>query len=488
MARCQDHGGRQPLRRNNVRAYASAFVVIWLAVGALPTLASASERPPNVLMIWVDDLRPEMTPYGVAGLETPALDRLAARSLRFDRAYCNVPVCGASRASVMTGLRATPTRFVDYDTRVDVDTPDAVTLQQLLRTSGYHTAFFGKILHFSDDAADGWEEGADYYDWPGYTTVESQKIYRERQASAGWRTNGPAWEVADVNDDDLSDGRIANAACEAIGRLANQDRPFFIAAGFFKPHLPFVAPKRYWKPYTADTNRLPANFRTRPDAPTVAFSNWGELRSYHGMPAEGPVDASTAAQLVAAYHACVSYADAQIGRILDRLDESGVGDQTIIVLLGDHGWNLGDHGMWCKHCCFETSMRTPLFVSAPALSGFRPGVATRAITEFVDIYPSLCELADIEAPAGLQGTSFASVLRDPTASHRDSAIGRFKAGDTIRNDRYRYSLYRSGERVLGEMLYDHHEDPHEDTNLADDDQHLEVLRELREQLAASFAE
>lgn len=449
--------------------------------------ASLADRP-NVLMIWVDDLRPEIGAYGVDRVTTPGLNRLARRSVRFDRAYCNVPVCGASRASVMTGIRGTPTRFRDYDTRIEVDAPDVDPLHRHFRNNGYYTAFAGKVLHFSDDSAGGWIEGQDHYQWPGYTNPENQRIYEERLASGTWRSNGPPWERSDGPDDAVSDGRIANDACEIITRLAETPEPFFLAIGFFKPHLPFVAPKKYWPPHSDSAPALPDNFATRPKAPDFAFSNWGELRSYAGMPVEGPVSEQTARQLITAYHACVTFTDAQIDRVLDALDESPAAENTIVVLLGDHGWNLGEHGMWCKHCCFETSMRVPFLVSAPGLEGFAASSVTESPTEMIDIYPSLCDLAGLSHPPQLAGKSFVSVLRDPSHHHDDTAVGRFMNGDTLRTDRYRYTLYRNGEKTIGQMLYDHTADPQENVNLAQDDEHRQVVERLRNQLLAEIKE
>lgn len=459
----------------------SAFTFLLFAASA----AQAAERP-NVLMIWVDDLRPEITAFGAEGMSTPNLDRLAARSVRFDRAYCNIPVCGASRASVMTGMRGTWDKYVDYDTRIDVETPGVESLNRHFKKAGYQTAGYGKIFHFGEDAADGWDDVNGYYEWPGYRNPENIELYKRRPKS---QPNGVPWEMVDVEDNDLADGKIADAACAAMQGFVSKDQPFFLAAGFFKPHLPFVAPKKYWKPYNPSKMKLPKNFITSCNVPSFAFANWGELRSYYGMPTAGGVSQKDARHLIAAYKACVSFTDANVGRLLDQLDATGEADNTIIVLLGDHGWNLGEHGMWCKHCCFETSMRTPLLVSAPMLKGFQPGKATRSLTEFIDIYPTLCELTGTTPPEQLQGTSFTAELKDPSATHRETAIGRFVQSDTIRTDRFRYTIFRNNDRKeIGHMLFDHDNDPAENVNLADDPKFASVVEELRPQLMATFSE
>ncbi len=453
-----------------------AGVVLLLLTGAAGAFADEAARP-NVLMIWVDDLRPEIRAYGVEHMETPNLDRLAERALRFDRAYCNIPVCGASRASVMTGMRGTRQRFVSYDTRAGVQVPGKVAMHKHFRHAGYTTAYYGKVFHFEDDLADGWSEGDDFYDWPGYTKPESQALFDEEKAA-----RGPAWEVAEVDDEDLADGRIAAAACEAIDRFANAEQPFFLAVGFYKPHLPFVAPAKYWETHPVDSARLPENYTTRPDAPWFAFTNWGELRSYHEIPKRGPVSDDAARNLVAGYRACVGFTDAQIGKVLDRLEASGEAENTVIVLLGDHGWNLGEHGMWCKHCCFETSMRSTLMIAAPSVAGFESGQSTEALTEFIDLYPTLCELTAVDPPEPLQGKSLVPVLKDAAATHREAAIGRYGVGDTIRTDRYRYSFYRTKRHGVGRMLYDHQNDPNEDNNLAEDPEHAATVERLHKLL------
>lgn len=449
-----------------------------IAVLLTASYGLANDRP-NVLMIWVDDLRPEIGCYGVDVVQTPNLDRLAERSVRFNRAYCNIPVCGASRASVMTGLRGTPTRFTSFDTRADREAPDALPLAEAFQAAGYHTVSIGKVSHVMQDHADAWDELSRPGSGMQYATPENLELLQPPDGSGrrGW-----PWEVAPVEDADLSDGKNAAAGCEAIARLAHGEEPFLVAVGFHKPHLPFVAPESYWALYPTESITLPPNFATRPAAPEVAFTKWGELRSYHGMPRRGPVGADVARRLIAGYRACVSYTDAQIGRLLNQLDASGVADDTIVVLLGDHGWNLGEHGMWCKHCCFETSMRTPLVVAAPMLEGFAPG-ETNAITEFIDIYPTLCEITGVAAPDQLAGASFVGALRDPEHEHRAAAIGRFGIGDTIRTDRFRYTQYPDSRGKARRMLYDHHADPGEDRNLADDPAYAAVVAELSAGLA-----
>ena len=445
------------------------------------TVAAAEGRPPNVLFIAVDDLRPQLGCYGRQQMHTPNIDRLAARGTLFERAYCMVPTCGASRASLLTGLRPTRNRFVNWLASAEKEAPGIVTLNTAFRQQGYYTVSNGKVFHHPTDNAEGWSELAwRPADVPWYQLAENQALHEARGAKSGRRKRGPAWEAADVPDEDSIDGHVLTRSLADLNRLAKKDQPFFLAVGFIKPHLPFVAPQKYWDLYDAASIDLPATYHRPKGAPRQAIHSSGELRAYAGIPARGPVSDEQARQLIHGYYACVSYIDALVGRLLDELDRLKLRDDTIIVLWGDHGWNLGEHTLWCKHSCFETSMHAPLIVVAPGIPG---GRKTRGLTEFIDIYPSLCELAGIPQPEHLQGQSFVPLLHKPDRPWKAAAIGRYRDGDTIRTDGFRYSEYtgRNGAH-LAEMLYDHQADPAEDRNIAGEANQAEVVERLREQL------
>ena len=462
----------------------SFFLSLLVLLLTLPASGRADDRP-NVLMIWADDLRPEIASFGAAGMHTPNLDRLAARSVRFDRAYCNIPVCGASRASIMTGLRGTPTRFTDYLSRADEDAPQATTLNELFQKAGYASEGYGKIYHHDRDSANGWDRWERFSSWPGYFDPENIAIYEQNKAKDA-RLLGPPTEISPADDAELSDGKIARKAAERLRALAKEGEPFFLAAGFFKPHLPFVAPKKYWDLYPEDEIELPGNWAQRPDGvPSWAFAGFGELRVYDEIPQQGSVSVAQAKRLIRGYRAAVSFIDAQLGLLLDALDESGAADNTVVMLLGDHGFNLGEHGMWCKHCTFETSMRTPLLIAAPGTEGFAGGVGTDALAEFVDIYPTLAELAGVDVSGQpLAGVSLVPVLADPEASVREAAVGRWQSGETVRTDRYRYTEYLSdGGHRNAEMLYDHDADPAENVNVVADPALADTVADLRATLA-----
>lgn len=436
----------------------------------------ADDPRPNVLFIAVDDLRPQLRCYGNQQMHSPNIDRLAAQGTVFERAYCMVPTCGASRASLMTGIRPARDRFVNYLTWAEKDAPNITTLNTHFRQNGYHTVSNGKVFHHVNDSSEGWSEPA----WrprgvPAYQRSESRVTAQKNEGG-----RGPAFESADVPDDAYADGHVANKTIEDLRRLKAADQPFFLAVGFFKPHLPFVAPKKYWDLYDREQVQLPENYHRPKDAPDQAIHNWGELRNYAGIPEKGPLTDEMARELIHGYYACVSYADAQVGKLLNELDRLGLAENTIIVLWGDHGWNLGEHTLWCKHSCFETSMHAPLIVKAPGIEG---GKKTKGLTEFIDIYPGLCELAGLEAPNHLQGQSFVPLLKNPDQKWKSAAIGRFVNGDTIRTDQYRFTQYATaGDKLLARMLYNHETDPQEDVNIAEQPELQDDVQRLAEQL------
>lgn len=430
---------------------------------------------PNILFIAVDDLRPEILEYGNEEMVTPNLDRLANRSLLFERAYCMVPTCGASRASLMTGIRPTRDRFLSFSVYASEDAPGITTLNTHLKDNGYHTVSLGKIFHHRDDNESGWSE-------PTWRPPSGHYAIPENGEKINGSKNGQPTERADVPDNTYRDGKLAEEAIRVMQQLSKSNQPFFLSVGFAKPHLPFVAPEKYWALYDGKIE-MPDNYHAPQNVPDEAMHNWGELRNYAGIPKKGVLPVNQAKNLIHGYKACVSYVDALIGSILKEVDSLGLSENTVLVLWGDHGWNLGEHTLWCKHCCFENALRSPLIISAPMVDGFTSGTRTDRLTEFIDIYPTLCELADIDQPNHLEGKSLVQLLENPKASHKDFAISRFKDGDTIRTDRYRYSQYTNKDgKVTARMLYDHNRDPDENYNIAANPEYSAVVDELSELL------
>jgi arylsulfatase A-like enzyme len=462
-----------------------AIVCVCTLFVAIQSIAAA-ERP-NVLFVAVDDLRPQLGCYGKSFMHSPNIDRLAARGVLFERAYCMVPTCGASRASLMTGVRPARNRFVNYLTWAERDAEGVTTLNTHFQRNGYTTVSLGKVFHHQEDNAQGWSQPAwrptidDYQNQTAHdqAIAEHKRAYPDRN-----NVRGPAFEAADASDENYRDGLIAARAIEHLERFGRlPDRPFFLATGFFKPHLPFTAPQKYWDLYEFDKIDIPGNYHAPEDAPDGAVHTSGELRAYAGIPPSGPVDRETARKLIHGYYACVSFTDAQIGKLLDALDRLGLADNTIVVLWGDHGWQLGEHGMWNKHSCFETSMHAPLIVADPTHKDIKPGARVPALTEFIDIYPSLCELCGIPRPDHLEGRSFVPLMRDPSAAGKPFAIGRFGAGDTIRSEHYRFSEYTNRQdKPTGRMLYDHDTDPGENVNVSEHDRNADVVEELTREL------
>lgn len=443
------------------------------------SVCDAEQGKPNVLFIAVDDLRPQLGCYGAEGMHSPNIDRLAAKGVVFERSYCMVPTCGASRSSLMTGIRPARNRFVSYRTWAEKDAPGITTLNTHFMHNGYYTVSNGKIFHHPEDNAQGWSEPAwRPRDVSWYQLPENQAIHKERSKQRR-RGRGPAFESADVADNAYADGKVLEKSINDLRRLAKQQQPFFLAVGFFKPHLPFVAPKKYWDLYDREKIQLPETYRRPQNAPDEAIHNWGELRAYADIPRNGPLSDEMARTLIHGYYACVSYTDAQVGKLLDELDRLGLSENTIIVLWGDHGWNLGEHTLWCKHCCFETSMHAPLIVSAPGIEG---GIKTQGLTEFIDIYPSLCELTGLPLPSHLQGRSFLPLMQEPNREWKQAAIGRFRDGDTIRTDQYRFTEYTANGKFKACMLYDHKVDPQEDRNISEQEENQEVVKSLSDRL------
>ncbi len=415
----------------------------------------------NVVFIMVDDLRPELSIYGQDQMITPHIESLAKEGITFNRAYCNVPVCGASRASLLTGVRPTSTRFLDYGARIDEDMPNVPTFAKQFKLNGYYTISNSKILHHPGDAKGSWNEEwwperVPKIGWRDYISDENMTLEKNGE-------HGYPYESPDVLDEAYFDGKTANKTIADLKKLKASGKPFFLAAGFVKPHLPFNAPKKYWDLYSADEINLPENSIFPKSAPEIANHKWGELRYYKGIPKKGPVPENIAKKLIHGYYASVSFIDAQIGKVLKTLDELDLRENTIIVITGDHGWSLSEHGLWAKHSNFEVALRVPLIISAP---GYQKNKRTNSIAELVDLYPTLCELANIPTPAHVQGISLVNALQNPSKIVNNTAWTRWHNGETLITDNYFYTEWKKNGKSIDKMLYDHTIDPDENRNLA----------------------
>jgi iduronate 2-sulfatase len=444
--------------------------------------AEEIRQKPNILFIAVDDLRPELNFYGESHIKSPYMDRLAEESMVFKRAYCNIPVCGASRASLLTGARPTRFRFLDYNASKDEDMPYAVSLPMHFKKNGYNTISNGKVYHHRKDDSLSWNEiwwpdG----NWRDYQTQENIEL----DLLPG--KNGKPYEIADVEDDAYWDGRIANKGIEDLRKLKDSDGPFFLALGFVKPHLPFNAPRKYWDMYDYDNITLPPSYIQPETTPSVAFHNYGELRSYATVPESGPLSDGMARKLIHGYYATVSYVDAQIGRVLNELEDLGLADNTIVVLWGDHGYFLGEQMLWCKHSTFEKALRSPLAIKVP---GKTQGAATDAIVEFIDIYPTLCDLANLEKPEHLEGESLVPVLEGGQIQ-KDYAVAKFLNAVCLIEGSFFYTEWTNDEGwAWARMLFNHDNDPMELNNLAEKDEYQHIVtrmsKGLREKWGKDF--
>ena len=460
------------------------LILLLFLVGCIKKNSESGKtwKKPNILFIAVDDLRPELASYGAKHIKSPSIDKLAAEGLVFDRAYCNVPVCGASRASLLSGVRPGKKRFIGFSTRLSEDYPGVTSLPMHFKNHGYTTISNGKIYHHMDDDAEAWDE---IWRPKGHFTGRDYLLSKNIALDTTEGLRGFPYENADVVDSAYKDGKLALKAIRDLKILNAADKPFFLAIGFYKPHLPFNAPSKYWDLYDSTQISLPENYQQPESTPKNAFHNFGELRNYSGVPKAGPVSEELANKLIHGYYASTSYTDAQIGLIMDELKILELDQNTIVILWGDHGWNLGDHMLWCKHCNFESSLHVPLILKVP---GRTRGQRSDNITEYIDIYPSLCELAGLPLPDHLDGESFVQDI-EGTERKDDYAICKFHTGVTIIKDNYFYTEYLGADdQAVARMLFDHADDPLELNNLSELDGHKEVVQELHESLRANWGD
>jgi iduronate 2-sulfatase len=443
--------------------------------------AGNEPRRPNVLFIAVDDLNCAMGCYGHPVVKTPHIDALARSGVLFSRAYCQIPLCNPSRASLLTGCRPDVTRVYDLDRHFRDELPKAVTLPQLFRQNNYVVARIGKIFHYDVPRGIGTDGLDDAPSWDETINPVGRDV-REEHKIINAEPHRPisavlSWLAAEGNDDEQTDGMITD---QAIAWLEKQrDKPFFLGVGFFRPHTPYVAPKSYFQMYPLERIRLPeATPNDRDDIPKGAFPHNCQVPNY-GLPSE------TCRQALQAYYASVSFVDTQIGRLMAALKRLKLEQETIVVFWSDHGYHLGEHnGLWQKRTLFEESARAPLILRSPGAKG--NGMPCKRIVEFVDIYPTVADLCGFKPPKRLDGISLRPLLEQPDRPWDRPAFtqilrpgeGKPFMGRSIRTERWRYTEWGSG----GAELYDHRTDPKEETNLIDDQRWKDVIHKLKKQL------
>jgi arylsulfatase A-like enzyme len=513
------------------------------------SFAQEQKKKPNVLFIAIDDLKPILGCYGDKQIKTPNIDRLAKMGTVFLSNYCQQAVCGPTRASIMTGMRPDYTKIWDLKTKMRDKNPDIVSIPQYFASKGYSSQGIGKVYdpRCVDKELDKPSWSVPYYKtakkyyaaqygepalerYQMKSTKDTVEKYMQEALAKGMKKADaneyagnkakPTTECVDVPDNAYNDGANALQAKDILIDLSKKSEPFFFAVGFAKPHLPFVAPKKYWDLYNREDMPLAPFQEKTANAVEAAYHNAGEIRGYTDIPpltsftdqkSYGitlPVDKQK--ELIHGYYAAVSYTDANVGILLNTLDSLGLMNNTIIVLWGDHGWHLGDHNLWCKHTNFEQATRTPLIISSPKVKSSK----TNSTTEFVDIFPTLCALAGLEIPTNLAGKSLVSVMKKPATIVKEYAVSQYPRsnggtetersgyadskvmGYSIRNQQYRFTLwmgnnFRSSQPfnkdyIIGTELYDYKNDPLEKANVAKENKYAATSKKMYQQIIDFF--
>jgi iduronate 2-sulfatase len=469
-----------------------AMFVMGCSSGDKKTKKQVAESKPNVLFIAIDDLRTELNCYGASHIKSPNIDKLAAGGIKFEQAHVQQAICMASRASIMSGIR--PERFGIYTGEAVQDLmPDVLTMNKFFKQNGYNIASCGKIYHHGKDTEMqfGEDEMTPNGTWSGRGYVTPEAI--EKIALNTEFHRGPAYEFAEVNDTIYKDGLNTLNAVRKMEELSKENKPFFLAVGLSKPHLPFVAPKKYWDMYPASSIEL-TDLRERPEnSYEQAIRTRGELNSYYNMPQQyDEIDDATALNLRRAYYACVSYADAQVGNLMNQLDKLGLRENTIVVLWGDHGYKLGDYNSWCKWTNMNMDTNVPFIFNTP---NGKKGVVSKSPVEALDIYPTLAELCGLAIPAHVEGQSIVPLLNKPelqmdrivytqwpiTRQDYDRTI----MGYSAKSSRFNYVewIKLSTGEVVATELFDHDLDPMETKNVVGDISYKKEIKFLSQKLS-----
>ena len=450
------------------------WIVLCVAVQCTPVRAEAAAAPRlNVLFIIADDLRPELNCYGVSAVHSPNIDRLAARGVRFDRAYAQYPVCNPSRNSFLTGLRPDTTHILDNGTPLRKTLPDVVTLPQLFRQNGYVSISLGKVFHRGLTMEDQRPEADDPKSWDiaRYYKATATGLKGEGRNLTGGKLPWCRWQAAEGTDEDQPDGQIASDAVQLLE--ANRDKPFFLAVGFHKPHDPFISPKKYFDLYPLE--KLQLHIDPADKSPELTISTGGGA---FGTAFAAFGDAERR-EFMRSYYAGTTFTDAQIGKVLDALDRLKLTERTIVVFIGDHGYHLGEHNWWNKNTVYEYAARAPLIIATP--DGKNAGKATPRPVEFLNLYPTLTDYAGLKPPTDLQGVTLRPLLDNPQANWDRPAYTQVQRGKTagrsVRTERWRYTEWDGGK--AGVELYDHEKDPGEYYNVAADPKNTDVVAQMK---------
>ena len=461
----------------------------------LPILCFSQKniKKPNVLLLYMDDLRPELKSYGATHIFSPNIDRLSKKGVQFDKAYANVAVCGASRASMLTGIYPGKNYFIDYKTRTDVEKKDIVSLPKHLKNNGYTTISNGKIYHFLDDKWNDWDEVWRPYAFEGPKEIKPidwwESLWKDYQTKENKELEnltgkGPAFEKAVVDDSILIDGLLTNKVIRDIKRLKNEPSPFFLTAGFISNHLPFIAPERFWDMYDYDSIKLPLNDTPPLNSPSISISNNGELiNGYLGIPKKGDLSKDLSKKLKHGYYATISYVDHLVGRIINTLED----ENTIVIFVSDHGFNLKEHSQWGKYTSHRISARVPLIIYDPKT---KSSINSNSLVELVDIYPTVIDLLGLESPDHmLDGKSLVKILKNPKHENKSHVFMKNAKGYTIKTADYSYTEYlklNDNRQLIGNMLFDHKNDSNETINLSEDIRYKNVVDSLSSLLHSRY--
>jgi len=506
----------------------------WTTASVIAALLCGGPNPPqpsrpNILFVIVDDLRPELGCYGNTVIKTPNFDRFAQEATTFTRAFCQAAACSPSRASVMLGQRPDTTHVWSLGEEFRKIHPNAVTMPQHFHRFGYYTVSIGKIFHnhmpdrvsfdepdlrppeyMSPELIDRDPESF-YYDEglkEELATVRAERLRKNPNAYArGW-AYGRSWEASEAPDDAFYDGAQTTLALQKLKTLQEGHQPFYLALGYYRPHLPFVAPKKYWDLYDRNALPLAPNPYLPKGSPPMAMDSAYELTGCYDLewvkhPAVERVPEQTARLLKHGYYASVSYVDACFGRLMEGLKDLGLARNTIVVVWGDHGWKLGEHGSWCKQTNYNIDTRAPLLIRVPGQSA--APAQSEQLVELVDLYPTLCELADIPVPADMEGMSLAPLLKDPQVALKSAVFSQYRErprvtldgkdymGYSMVTSRYHYVQWHTWDndrQVAGEQvaveLYDNEVDPQENTNLAGLPEYADLVERLARQARAGW--